>query len=84
MNYGAIRSILLTVILLPASWAAFGAISGTAVSAILFASAAYFLLRESLWTRSLRFAAVMLVASVVMLQRPEVSKVTAPRAVFSH
>jgi hypothetical protein len=30
------------------------------------------------------FAAVMLVASVVMLQRPEVSKVMAPRAVFSH
>jgi hypothetical protein len=32
----------------------------------------------------LSFAAVVLVASVVMLQRPEVSKVMAPRAVFSH
>jgi hypothetical protein len=60
MNYGAIRSILLTVILLTASWAAFGAISGTAVSAILLASAAYLLVSESRWTRSIRVAAVVL------------------------
>ena len=37
MNYGVIRSILLTLIMLSASWAAFGAVGGTAVSAILFA-----------------------------------------------
>lgn len=60
MNYGAIRSILLAVILLPASWAAFGAISGTAVSVILFVLAAAFLARESFWTRSVRIAAVVL------------------------
>ena len=65
MNYGAIRSILLTVTLLSASWAAFGAVSGTAVSAILFASAAYFLVRESRWTRSIRIAAVVLGLSAV-------------------
>jgi len=60
MNDGALRSILLTAILAPASWAAFGAISGTAVSAIVLASAAYFLVRESRWTRSIRIAAVWL------------------------
>jgi hypothetical protein len=32
----------------------------------------------------LGFAAVILVASVVMLQRPEATRVTAPRAVFTH
>jgi Protein of unknown function (DUF1559) len=66
MNYGAIHSILLTVILLSASWAAFGAASGTAVSAILFASAAYFLVRESRWTRSIRIAAVVLGLSALV------------------
>jgi len=66
MNYGAIRSILLTVILLFASWAAFGAASGTAVSAILFALAAYFLVRESRWTRSIRVAAVWLGISALV------------------
>lgn len=66
MNYGAIRWILLTVILLPASWAAFGAVSGTAVSAILLASAACFLVRESRWTRSIRIAAVLLGLSAVV------------------
>ena len=66
MNYGAIRSILLTVILLSASWAAFGAVSGTAVSAILFVLAAYFLVRESRWTRSIRIAAVVLGLSALV------------------
>jgi len=42
MNYGAIRAILLSVILLFASWAAFGAVGGTAVCVILFVLAAYF------------------------------------------
>src|SRR5262245_6695094 len=51
---------LLAAILLPASWAAFGAVSGTAVSVILFVLAAVFLVSESHWTRSLRFAAVFL------------------------
>ena len=60
MNYRAIRSILFAVILLAASWAAFGAASGTAVAAILLASAAYVLVRESRWTRSMRIAAVVL------------------------
>ncbi len=73
MNYGAIPSILLTVILLPASWAAFGAISGTALSAILFALAAYFLVRESRWTRSVRIAAILLgLAALVGLAVPAV------------
>src|SRR5436309_3069089 len=62
----AIRSILLTVILLSASWAAFGAVSGTAVSVILLASAACFLVRESRWTRSIRIAAVFLGLSAVV------------------
>jgi hypothetical protein len=66
MNYGAIRSILLSVVLLSASWAAFGAVSGTAVSAILLASAACFLVRESHWTRSIRVAAVVLGLSAVV------------------
>jgi Protein of unknown function (DUF1559) len=66
MNYGAIRSILLTVILLAASWAAFGAVSGTAVSAILLASAAYFLVRESRWTQSIRIATVVLGLSALV------------------
>jgi hypothetical protein len=44
---------------------------------------------SALWTvvgfaSFLSFAAVVLVASVVMLQRPEASKVMVPRAVFSH
>ena len=64
--YGAIRSILLGVVLLSASWAAFGAVSGTAVSAILLASAACFLARESHWTRSIRVAAVLLGLSAVV------------------
>jgi hypothetical protein len=66
MNYAAIRSILLTVILLSASWAAFGAVGGTAVSAILFVLAACFLVRESRWTRSLRIAAVVLGLSALV------------------
>lgn len=66
MNYGAIRSILLTVILLSASCAAFGTVSGTAVSAILFASAACFMVRESRWSRSVRIAAVVLGLSAMV------------------
>jgi hypothetical protein len=66
MNYGAIRSILLTVILLAASWTAFGTVGGTAVSVILFVLAAGFLVRESFWTRSRRFAAVFLGLSAVV------------------
>ena len=66
MNYGAIRSILLSVILLSASWAAFGAVSGTAVSVILFVLAAAFLVRESRWTRSIRIAAVLLGLSALV------------------
>ena len=65
-TYGAIRSILLTVILLSASWAAFGAASGTAVIAILFASAIYLMARESLWTQSIRVAAVLLGLSALV------------------
>jgi hypothetical protein len=74
MNYSAIRSILLTVILLSASWAAFGAISGTAVSTILFVLAAYFFVRESRWTRSIRIAAVLLgLSALVALVLPAVN-----------
>lgn len=74
MNYGAIRSILLTVIMLFASWAAFGAVGGTAVSVILFVLAAVFLVRESRWTRSIRVAAVLLgLSALVALQLPAVN-----------
>lgn len=66
MNYAAIRSILLTLILLPASWAAFGAVRGTALSAILFALAAYVLASESRWARSVRIVAVVLGLSAVV------------------
>ncbi len=63
MNNGAIGSILLSVILVSASWAAFGAVGGTVICVILFASAAYFLVRGSRWTRSIRVAAILLVLS---------------------
>src|SRR5262245_61466677 len=66
MNYGVVRSILLAVILLSASWAAFGAVSGTAVSAFLFVLTAVFLVKESRWTRSIRIAAVVLGLSAVV------------------
>lgn len=63
---GALRLVWLTLIVLFASWAAFGAVGGTAVSAILLASAAYFLARESRWIRSIRVAAVFLGLSAVV------------------
>src|SRR6187549_196399 len=73
MIYGAIRFILLTVILLPASWAAFGAVSGTSICVLLFASAAYFLVSGSRWTRSIRIAAIWLgLAALIGLLVPAV------------
>jgi uncharacterized protein DUF1559 len=74
MYWGAIRSLLLIVTLLSASWAAFGAVSGTAVSAILVASAVYFLVKKSRWSGSIRVAAIFLgLSALVGLAVPAVN-----------
>ena len=52
--------LLLVLVVASASWAAFGAIGGTAVSTILLALATYFWAGKSRWSRSLRTAAAVL------------------------
>ncbi len=66
MNRGAIRWTLLIVILLPASWAAFGAVSGTAACVMVLAAAAYFWVGDSRWKRSIRAFAVLLGLSALL------------------
>jgi len=73
MRNGAMHSTVLTVIMVFAGWAAFGAVGGTAVSAILFAAAACFWVGESRWTRLIRSTAVLVgLLAVVCLFVPAV------------
>jgi hypothetical protein len=72
-----------------APWLGWVGMVSAAANVVAGVSVFYLNTYSAFWTvvgfaSFLSFAAVILVASVVMLQRPEASKVMAPRAVFSH
>jgi len=66
MMYHGVTWSVLTVMLLAASWAAFGVVSGTAASVIVLLLAAVCLVRASWWTGSVRVAAVVAGLSAVV------------------